>query len=387
MRARKRGLMMPTKLDPLHVLMVAARYFPSTGGLETHVYEVGWRLAAMGIEITILTTDMSGQLPITEESEGMQIRRVRAWPANKDYYFAPGTWNVITRGSWDLVHCQGYHNLLAPLTMLAASQASIPYVVTFHSGGDPTRLRKVFRRGQRMALRPLLAKAERLISPSKWEAEFFRQRLHLPAGQFVVIPNGASHLPLSPDPDPSPATTDGTLILSVGRLERYKGHQRLITALPKVLEHVPDAWLRIVGVGPYASALQKIACQLGIADRVEIRPIPPGDKAGMASLIARANLVALLSEHEAQGIAVLEALALKRPVLVADTSALQEFAARGLARAVALHSTPEEVAAAVIRELRQPLVPQSVALPTWDACATSLLALYRSVVRRVPCVS
>lgn len=376
---------MPTQLNPLRVLMVAASYFPSTGGVETHVYEVGRRLACMGVEVTILTTDMSGQLPVAEESEGMQIRRVRAWPANKDYYFAPGIWNIITSGCWDLVHCQGYHNLVAPLTMLAASQASIPYVVTFHSGGDPTRLRKVFRGGQRMALRPLLAKAEWLISPSKWEAEFFRERLHLPGEQFVIIPNGAHHLPLAQDP-PS-GTTDGTLILSVGRLERYKGHQRVIAALPKVLEQIPDARLRIVGVGPYESDLRKMARTLGIADRVEIRPIPPGDKEGMASLIARSNLMMLLSEHEAQGIAVLEALALKRPVLVAATSALQEFADRGLARAVPLKSTPEEVAAAVIRELRQPLVPQSVVLPTWDACVGSLLALYQTVTRRVSCAS
>ena len=97
----KRGLMMPTQLNSLRVLMVAARYFPSVGGVETHIYEVGRRLACAGIKVTILTTDMSGQLPIAEESEGMQIRRVRAWPANKDYYFAPGIWNIITRGCWD----------------------------------------------------------------------------------------------------------------------------------------------------------------------------------------------------------------------------------------------------------------------------------------------
>jgi glycosyltransferase involved in cell wall biosynthesis len=236
-----------------------------------------------------------------------------------------------------------------------------------------------------MALRPLLARAQQLICPSRWEVEFFRARLHLPSQKFVVIPNGASHLPAMTDF--MQGKLDGTLIVSIGRLERYKGHQRVIAALPKVLEQIPDVRLRIVGMGPYESALRKMTRKLGVAERVEIQAIPPGDGDGMASLIGRADLVTLLSEHEAQGIAVLEALALHRPVLVANTSALQEFAERGLARAIPLESTPEEVARAMVSQLLQPLVPPNVALPTWDACSASLLTLYQAITGRVPCAS
>ncbi len=376
---------MNTSKNTLNVLMVAARYFPYIGGVETHVYEVAWRLVQAGIRVTVLTTDVSGQLPAIEESRGVQILRVPAWPTNKDYYLAPAIYRIITQGQWNLVHCQGYHTFVPPLAMLAAQRARIPYVVTFHSGGDSSSFRKALRGVQRMALRPLLAGAERLIGPSKWEVEFFRERLRLPSAQFVVIPNGAHHLA-----EPKASTqkpTNGSLIVSVGRLERYKGHQRVIAALPKVLEEVPDARLRVVGMGPYEPALQKMTKELGVAERVEIGAVPPGDSDGMASIIARANLVTLLSEHEAQGIAVLEALSLRRPVLVASTTALQEFADRGLARAVPLRSSPGEVATAVIEQLREPLVPANIELPTWDDCAADLLALYQSIVRRPSCAS
>lgn len=373
----------------MRVLLVAVRYFPYVGGLETHVYEVGRRLARSGIEVTVLTTDVSGQLPTVEEAEGMQIHRVRAWPTNRDYYFAPGLYRVITRGQWDLIHCQGYHNLVPPLAMLAARKANIPFVLSFHSGGDVSYLRKALRRLQWMMLRPLLLHARKLIAVSEFEASFFREQLHLPAERFVIIPNGAAHLPKVPESERAAINeaSKSPLIVSIGRLERYKGHQRVIAALPKVLEQVPDARVRIVGVGPYEPTLQKMARHLGVADRVDIRPIPPGDGNGMAALIARADLVTLLSEHEAQGLAIMEALVLQRPVLVANTSALQELADRGLARAVPLESTPAEVATAIVKQLRQPLVPQNVTLPTWDACATSLLALYQSIVGRVPCAS
>ena len=379
---------MTRNIQALNVLMVAARYFPDIGGIETHVQEVGRRLASNGVNVTLLTTmpfHSTTPLPKEEVVEGMRIIRVRAWPRERDYYFAPEMYSIIKNGKWDLVHCQGYHTLVPPLAMLATWRANIPYVVTFHSGGDSSHFRKVFRGAQRMALHPLLARAQWLIGPSKWEVEFFRERLHLPSTQFVVIPNGAHHLPELMHS--GQGTRDGKLIVSLGRLERYKGHQRVIAALPKVLEQVPDVRLRIVGMGPYESALQSIARKLGVAERVEIRAVPPGDGGGVASVIARADLVTLLSEHEAQGIAVLEALALRRPVLVASTSALQEFVDRGLARAVPLESTPEEVAAAVVSQLRAPLVPQNIELPTWDKCAADLLALYQSVARGSSCAS
>jgi glycosyltransferase involved in cell wall biosynthesis len=379
---------MPTEPNPLRVLLVAARYFPYMGGVETHVYEVGQRLVKAGVKVTVLTTDVSGRLPVFEESEGMRIFRVRAWPANKDYYFAPGIYRFMTRGRWDLVHCQGYHNLVPPLAMLAAWRANIPFVLTFHSGGDVSRLHRALRGLQWAMLRPLLLRAQKLIAVSEFEAGFFQERLRLPAERFVVIPNGA-HLPHMFEPTEAAAdgVDDGPLIVSIGRLERYKGHQRVVAALPKVLEQVPGARVRIVGAGPYESTLQKIARRLGVAERVEIQAVPPGDRGGMAALIARADLVTLLSEYESQGIAVMEALTLGRPVLVARTSALQELADLGLARTIPLESTPEEVAAAVASQLRQPFVPQNVALPTWDACAASLLALYQAIARRVPCAS
>jgi glycosyltransferase involved in cell wall biosynthesis len=366
------------------------------GGLETHVYEVARRLARVGVEVTVLTTDVSGRLPAVEKVDGVQIHRVRAWPANKDYYFAPDIYHFITHGRWDVVHCQGYHNLVPPLAMLAAWRADMPYILTFHSGGDVSRLRSMLRGLQRTVLRPLLSQARKLVAVSAFEANFFRERLRLPAEQFVVIPNGA-HLPEVPESAEGTTGETGNdpLIVSIGRLERYKGHQRVIAALPKVLEQIPEARVRIVGVGPYESSLQKVASKLGVAERVEIRAIPPRERAAMAALIARANLVTLLSDYESQGMAVTDAIALQRPVLVTGTSGLQELADRGLARAVPLKSTSEEVATAIVDQLRQPLVPPKVELPTWDDCTASLLALYQTVVqdvtksitRRTSCVS
>ena len=41
----------------MRILFVASRAYPYIGGLETYVYEVSRRLAAAGVDITVLSTD------------------------------------------------------------------------------------------------------------------------------------------------------------------------------------------------------------------------------------------------------------------------------------------------------------------------------------------
>jgi len=369
---------------PLRLAVATARYFPYMGGVETHVFEVCRRLTENDVEVTVLTADPSRGLPAVETVDGVQIRRVSAWPARRDYYFAPGIYRAIRQGRWDLVHVQGCHTLVAPLAMLAAKRAGIPYLVTFHTGGHSSRLRHALRGAQWTALAPLLRGADRLIGVSQFEAELFRRRLHLPAGRFTVVPNGAE-LP-QPDPDPGEAPATGPLIVSLGRLERYKGHQRALAALPALRERLPGARLLILGSGPYERELRKQALALGVAGAVEIAAIPPAERGRLAATLQRAGLVTLLSEYEAHPVAVMEALALGRPVLVADTSGLHELAEHGLARAVPLQIAPAALAEVMAEQLARPGAAP-IALPTWDGCARRLLALYHDVLEERLCAS
>jgi glycosyltransferase involved in cell wall biosynthesis len=145
--------------------------------------------------------------------------------------------------------------------------------------------------------------------------------------------------------------------------------------------------LLILGSGPYEAELVQQAERLGVANRVEIRAIPSRDRAQMAELLSCASLVLLLSERESHPVAVIEALALGRPALVADTSGLHELAGRGWARAIPLESTSREVAGAILEQLRDPLLPPSIQLPTWDDCASALLDLYLGIAGEKLCAS
>lgn len=370
-----------------NVLMVTPRYFPYMGGIETHVHEVGRRLVKSGVNITLVTTMpyvLSASLPQEEVIEGMRVIRVPAWPRQRDYYIAPALSFLIKSGKWDIIHCQGCHTFVPPVAMLAAKRAKIPYIVTFHTGGHSSRFRAKIRNIQWKLLRPLLADAAHLIGVSHFEVDYFRHLLQLPATQFSIIPNGAS---LPHVMNLLPVARTQSLIVSVGRLERYKGHQHLITALPNIRERLHDAQLLILGAGPYEENLRKLAQKVGVAEQVEIRAVPASDRQAMAAILSQASLVALLSEYEAHPIAVMEALALQCPVLVANTSGLQELAEQKLVRAISLSSTPEEIAIAALQQMEEPLIPNKIALPTWEDCTQKLQAIYNLSIGREQCVS
>lgn len=367
----------------MRVLQVTPRYLPGIGGVENHVSEVAPRLVTAGMAVTVLTTDLAGTLPREEEVNGVRIIRVRAWPRSTDLYAAPGLARIISDQSWDMIHVQGVHTLVPPVAMIAALRSGCPYVLSLHTGGHRSMIRTQLRDLQWVALRPLLARARRIIGVSRFEARHFKRLLRLPAAQFAVVPNGAGFAGWEPaagtmrDSSAAMSLSSGPLLVSVGRLERFKGHHRVIEALPHLLSRWPGTRLLVLGEGPYRSQLERIAERLHVADRVDFRAIPSSDRAAMAAALARADLVALLSDYEAHPLAIMEALAVGRPVVVTDSTGLHDLVEDGLATGIPRGSRPAVVAAVIDEVLRAPVQARSVALPTWDQCVARLIEVYR----------
>jgi glycosyltransferase involved in cell wall biosynthesis len=360
--------------------MVTPQFPPDLGGVERHVYEVSTRLAAAGCDVSVLCTDRSGRRTGTEVHDGVRVERVRAWPASKDYFLAPGLWRAMARSEWDIVHVQSYHTAVAPLAMWRAITLRTPFVVTFHGGGHSSVLRNRVRPAHRRALRPLLRRAAQLVAVARFEIDMYGRELGLPAERFALIPNGVE-MPAQT------AVTREPIVATIGRLERYKGHNRVLESFPLVLGSRPDARLWIVGEGPQEMALRRRAADLGVADHVEFIGVPMDEQQTMASLLAQVGVVVCMSEFETHPLVVLEAAASGIVPLVADTSGLRELAEDGLAAAIPLGSSREVIAQAIIQRLESPEPPPTVRLASWDDCASGLLGLYRSVVhgsRRIP---
>ena len=355
--------------------MIATRCQPEIGGIESHVAEVASRLAARGYDLEVLTTDRSGKLPRTERTGGYVVRRFRAYPASRDWYFSPGLFFAALRARYDVVHIQGIHTLVPPLGMIAAILRRTPFLLTFHTGGNSSAFRERARRTQFRLLSPLLRRAHTLIGVSHYEARRFEEIMGLPEGAIQVIRNGGSL------PRVRVATTpDRARVVTVGRLERYKGHHKAIEALPHLLKTHPDASVQVLGSGPDEAELLALADELGVAERVSIRFIPPVERALMGETIAAAGVMTLLSDYEAHPVAVMEALTAGRPAVVSRTSGLTELAELGWAVGVDQAATPEETARAIARQIEDPVIPDPAELPTWETCVAGVADTYDSII-------
>ena len=362
--------------QPLRVLMVCARYLPDLGGIETHINEVARRIAADdGFEVTVLATDRTRKRPREEMVEGVTVLRVPAWPRDRDYYFAPEISSVIRRpDSWDIIHCQGIHTPVPILAMHAARKAHLPYVVTFHTGGHSLRHRNALRSIQWRLAGPSLRNAASLIGVSQFEADAVSAQAHLGNRAVSVIRNGGT----LPKPPPGTAAVPGRIV-TCGRLEKYKGHQRVIEALPYVMRDVPDAHVVVVGSGPYESELQALAARLKVSDRVSIKQVPPAERVAMAGLLAQASAVAALSDYEAHPVAVMEALSVGRPVVGYDTSGIGDLVADGWVWGVRPGSAPAAVAERLVQAMSSPGLVDPEKLPTWDDSAEQLMRAYLAI--------
>lgn len=370
----------PAPTRPVRVLVVAARFLPDLGGTETHVHEITRRMATRrDFDLTVLTTDRSGTRPTREEFDGFTVLRCRSYPRHQDWYFAPGIYRQILNHDYDLVHCQGIHTAVPILAMVAARRKRIPYVVTLHTGGHSSRFRHRLRNIQWRSLSPLLRGAAVIVAVSRFEQRIFQKACSLDAARFRIIQNGGE-LPVSH----APAEVIPGRIVSCGRLERYKGHQRVIEALPIVQRSVPDATLHILGSGPYESKLRARISALSLGESVVIEHISPDDRRRMGESLNRAAVVAALSEYESHPLAVMEALTLGVQAVVLDAAGLGDLVADGMVIGIPKDASSATVARILVAALQAQYASVSARLPTWDDAAIDLGRIYMDAVGATP---
>lgn len=362
----------------LSVAMVSARALPLMGGIETHVHEVSRRMAALGADVTVLTTDTSSEMPSEEITSGYRVLRWPAYPSSRDYYYSPGLLRHLkqSRHDYDVVHVQGVHTLVAPTALAAAQKVGLPSLLTFHTGGHSSGLRNAIRGAQWRLISRQLRGASGLIAVCDFERRKFSKILGISEADIQVVRNGCDPLPIDPDAE---VVEGDPLVVSVGRLERYKGHHRVLRAMPYLLAHRPDARLVLVGSGPYEEPLRAMSAELGVSDYVTIRSFGPDERGHLGKLMSRADVMCLLSEYEAHPVAVMEAVGAGTKALVADTSGLTELVHAGLVSSIGIDTPTEGVAEAVmaVSEFAPVARPD---IPTWDDCADNLLRVYRQAV-------
>ena len=107
------------------------------------------------------------------------------------------------------------------------------------------------------------------------------------------------------------AKEDEFVMLFVGELSERKNQEMLITALPKIKQHIPGARLWLVGDGQYKSSLIETAHDYGVEDSVNFL----GRRKNPADYMRDCDLYVSASKTEGLPFNIVEALGCGKPVL------------------------------------------------------------------------
>jgi glycosyltransferase involved in cell wall biosynthesis len=249
----------------------------------------------------------------------------------------------------DVIHTHMYRaDIVGTKAAIALGNAGHrrPYIVsTVHS----SRVRSASDRGTIRALTPEM---DQLIAVSKAIERKIADE-HRDGAPVRLIYNGVD-LDRYDHQEPCCTLRDdygmepGSQIVGViARLEPEKGHQTLIDAWPIVLRDVPDAYLLIVGEGSERGALERRAAARRVAHRV----VFTGRRDDVPAVTAALDVAVLPSRREAQGLSILEAMALSRPVVASDVGGIPEMIDDGVTGLLVPHDNPPALAGAIVRLL------------------------------------
>lgn len=165
-----------------------------------------------------------------------------------------------------------------------------------------------------LAVRLLYPASDRIIASSRRMADELENRFRIPRARLAVLPNPVDVNAIrSRIQEVLYPAREGPRFVAAGSLDRQKGFDRLIEAMPSV---TPDARLIILGDGPERVSLMNLAQRLGLADRV----VFPGFQPNPWEWYAIADAFVMPSRWEGMPNAALEALACGTPVIATPES-------------------------------------------------------------------
>lgn len=311
----------------MKILMISDVYFPRINGVSTSIETFRSELTTLGCEVTLLAPAYpqdehgskdeqvvripSRRVPFDPEDRLMNRAALRAWLRARP------------RGEFDLVHIQTpFAAHYAGLE--AARLLGVPVLASYHTYFEEylhhyipllpraaTRaLARRFSRGQCNAL-------DAVIVPSRAMADTLsaygvRQPLH-------ILPTGLRDQHFQPGDGQqfrlrNQIEADRPLLLFVGRVAFEKNISFLLDVVAQVREIQPRGLLLITGEGPALDGLRAEASERGLSGNVRFLGYLDR-RHELADCYAAADVFVFSSRTETQGLVLLEAMAMGKPVL------------------------------------------------------------------------
>jgi phosphatidylinositol alpha-1,6-mannosyltransferase len=324
----------------MKTLVISEVFPPRTGGSGRWLWELysRWRRD----DLRILAGECAGdsafdlthhlpiqRLPLSFESWGLVgYRNVRQYTATYRQVAA-----VVKREGSTEIHC-GRMLPEGLIAWMVSMRHHVPYACYVHgeelnSAGTSRELTFLARR--------VLKGARVLIANSLNTARVLMNQWQVPASRIEILNPGCDTQRFTPSPrDPAVRAKLGwgqrRVILTVGRLQARKGQARMIAALPRIIESVPDALYAIIGEGETRSELEALVARLRLENHVQF--LCERREEELLACYQQCDLFALPNvtvqgDFEGFGMVLVEAQACGRPVIAGRSGGTGETMREG----------------------------------------------------------
>ena len=287
------------------------------------------------------------------------VRRVSVW---KDLKTLLKLYTIFRRSNFSIVH--SHTSKAGFLGCISAKLAGVPVIIYSPHGhifslrgeisevsGNRLRLRFFF------YLRRLASLcADRIVALSQSDKREQAALGLAPEYKYVVIPNGIDPTEFSikgknnisgnkKPADSNSLSKEYPILGMIARLTGEKGHKYLLESLVEVKESYRDVLLWIIGEGPLRHEMEKKVIELGLCPNVVFM----GLLEDIPGILGKIDIVVLPSLYEAFGIVILEAMAMKKPVVATDVGGVSEVVENGRTGILVAPGDSHGLAEAIIR--------------------------------------
>ena len=350
------------------------------GGMQDHILMLSEKIAEKGHTVVVITTKHP-EGKIYEEVNGVKIHYLPTTITGD--YFRGGWWeksvgkfmDMQSSKHFDIVHSQsagGYYFLKKRLN----KKCSLPAIVSMHGttyDEIKTRLRLMSIKAPVHYIKsigfildhiyqyfvyglPLIRLSDAVISTSNEQAAIIKKIFFINEAKIFKVFNGIDPASFSPSSNiiirqKRNMAPGENLLLSIARLEKDKGIQNIIYALPDILKVFPDTKLMVVGDGSYAPELKKQVKKLKLESNVIFTGMLPfeslPDYFNACDLFINPTI-----RQNGYDLTILEAMACEKPVVVSNIGSVPTVIENGVDGLLVPTGDIKKLAEAIIRVLR-----------------------------------
>ena len=342
---------MPGKLKILHLTTHL-----NVGGITNYLFILGSRMIREGHEVWVLSAggDRAGRFA----DAGFRLEtlpfRTKNFLDPRLLLLVPAAARLVRRECFDVIHA--HTHVAQVLAALVSRRTGVPYVTTAHGFFTPRLGRRLFG-----------CWGTRVIAISPLVGEDLNRRHRVAETRIRMVLNGIDIDGLrrrASEKNPGVirrewGIPEGAIVLAtVARLVADKGHRTLIEAAARLKSRYPGLYLLFVGDGREREGLGRLVRRRGLEGHVKLLP---SEEDITKALSVTDIYVHPVTSREGFGLAVAEAMALKKPVIVTDVPALNRLIEDRVNGYVTAPGDPVPLADTIIRLIENPNEARAVA--------------------------